>query len=151
MDALIKDRPENPFFWELKGNLLYWSGKHRDAIPNLRKSLQLAGSGEPLLQSQLAQALLATEDRTLLEEAVTLLRRSIAADDANALTYHSLAKAYYRKSLFPQADLAAARAHFAEGNVKQAQNFAKRALAKLPLGSPEWLQADDIVKYKQPS
>jgi predicted Zn-dependent protease len=38
---------------------------------------------------------------------------------------------------------------FAAGNIKEAQIFAKRAITKLPPGSPEWLRADDIIKYKQ--
>jgi predicted Zn-dependent protease len=150
VDALIRERPENPYFWELKGNLLYWSGKHRDSVVPLRKSLQLAGGNEPLLQSQLAQALLALEDQGVLEESIGLLRRSIATDKENSLSHHNLAKAYYRKGLYPQADLAAAHGHFAEGNVKQAQIFANRALVKLPRGTPEWLQAEDLVKYKAP-
>jgi predicted Zn-dependent protease len=41
-----------------------------------------------------------------------------------------------------------AQAYFYEGNVKQAQIFAKRAQAKLRAGSPEWLKNDDIVNYK---
>jgi predicted Zn-dependent protease len=60
-----------------------------------------------------------------------------------------LAQAFYKQGKFPQADLAAAQAHFVEGNVKQAKIFAKRALAKLPRGSPEWIRAEDIINYKE--
>jgi predicted Zn-dependent protease len=151
VDALIKEDPINPYFSELKGNLLYWSGKHRESIPLLRKALQLAGGEEPLLQSQLAQSLLATEEASLLDEAMTLLRRSILTDATHAPSHHQLAKAFYRKGLQPQADLAAAQGHFAEGNIKQAHIFAKRAILKLSRGSPEWLSADDIIQYKEPS
>ena len=62
VDALIKERPDNPYFWEIKGSFYYWSGKHREAIAPLRKALQLAGGNEPLIQVELAQAMLATED-----------------------------------------------------------------------------------------
>jgi predicted Zn-dependent protease len=51
--------------------------------------------------------------------------------------------------VFPQSELAAAQAHFIDGNVKQAQIFAKRALSKLPRGTPEWIRAEDIVNYKE--
>jgi predicted Zn-dependent protease len=117
----------------------------------LRKALQLAGGGEPLMQAELAQSLLATEDAGKLDEAIALLRRSIVLDDGYSTAHHQLAKALYKKGLYPQADLAAAQAHFVEGNVKQAQIFAKRALAKLPRGSPEWIRAEDIVNYKTPT
>ncbi|MBX9590242.1 MAG: M48 family metalloprotease [Hyphomonadaceae bacterium] len=150
VDALIKEKPDNPYFWEIKGSFYYWSGKHREAIPHLRKALQLAGGDESLIQHELAQALLATEDAALLDEAMTLLRRAVLIDPTHAPSHHQLATAFYRKGQHPQADLAAAQGHFAEGNVKQAQTFAGRALAKLPRGSPEWIRAEDITKYKAP-
>jgi predicted Zn-dependent protease len=149
VDALLHEKPDNAFFWELKGNVLFWVGKHREAIPALRKSLKLAGGDEPLIQAELAQALLATDDSTLLEEAIALLRRANALDEDNSMTHHQLANAFYKKGQFPQADLEAAQAHFVEGNVKQAQIFAKRALVKLPRGSPEWIRAEDIINYKE--
>ena len=70
VEALIKDKPDNAYFWEVKGNFLYWSGKHREAIAPMRKALQLAGGNESLMQFELAQAMLATEDASLLDEAM---------------------------------------------------------------------------------
>jgi predicted Zn-dependent protease len=150
VDALLKENPGNAYFWEIKGNFLYWSGKHREAIPHLKKALQLAGGNESLIQFEVAQAMLATDDASMVDEAVSLLRRAILTDPTHAASHHQLARAYYRKGQYPQADLAAAQGHFAEGNVKQAQVFAGRAIAKLPKGSPEWLRAEDITKYKAP-
>lgn len=151
VDALLREQPDNGYFWELKGNLLLSSGKYAEAVPNLRKALQLTGNSEALIQTELAQALLSTEDPAFLDQSIDLLRRAIATDDSYAGSHHLLAKAFYKKSQFPQADLAAAQAHFAEGNVKQAQIFAKRALVKLPRGSPEWIRAEDIINYKAPT
>lgn len=151
VDALIKEQPNNPYFWELKGGLQYQQGQYREAIPNLRKALQLAGNEEPLMQVYLAQAQLGTEDPALLDDSLNLLRRAVVRDLDNSSAYHQLAKAYYKKGLGPQADLAAAQAHFIEGNVKQAQIFAKRAQTKLPQGTPEWIKAEDIITYKPPA
>ena len=152
VDALIRDKPDNPYFWELKGNLYFRSGKYRDAIPHLRKSLQISGGQESsLVQAELAKALLATGDGATLDEAIALLRRSILRDDSYAIAHHQLATALYKKGLGPQAELAAALGYFAEGNVKQAQIFANRALIKLQRGSPEWIRAEDIAKYKEPT
>jgi predicted Zn-dependent protease len=151
VDALIKEKPDNPYFWEIKGSFLRWSGKHREAIPHLRKALQLAGGNESLMQFELAQTLLATEDASVLDEAMSLLRRAILTDPTHAASHHQLSTAYYRKGQEPQAYLAAAQGHFAEGNIKQAQTFAGRALLKLPRGSPDWIRAEDITKYKGPT
>jgi predicted Zn-dependent protease len=151
VDALIKEQPNNPYFWELKGNLQFRQGLYKDAIPNLRKGLQLSGGEEPLMQVYLAQALLGTEEPAALDEALPILRKAVIRDSDNSTAYHQLATAFYKKSQFPQADLSAAQAHFIEGNVKQAQIFAKRAQSKLPQGSPEWIKAEDIITFKIPS
>jgi predicted Zn-dependent protease len=151
VDALIKEQPNNPYFWELKGNLQYWAGQHRDSIVSMRKALQLIGGNAPLMQVDLAQAMLGTEDASLLDEAIGLLRRANVADEDNSTGHHQLAKALYRKGQLPQADLATAYAHFVEGNVKQAQIFAKRAQPKLRQGTPEWLRAEDIITFKEPT
>ena len=151
VDALIREQPNNPYFWELKGNFQFWAGQYKDAIPNLRKALQLTGGGASLIQVDLAQSLLSTEDPAVLDEAIALLRRANVADEDNSAGHHQLARALYRKGLQPQADLATAQAHFVEGNVKQAQIFAKRAQFKLKQGTPEWLRAEDIVTFKEPT
>ncbi len=149
VDALIREKPDNPYFHELKGNFLQAAGKHAQAVAPLRKALQLAGGSEPLIMTELAQSLLDSDAGT--EEAIELLRKSVLADESYALSHHLLAKAFYKKERFPQADLAAALGHFAEGNVPQAKIFAKRAMAKLPRGSPEWIKAEDIANYKVPT
>jgi predicted Zn-dependent protease len=145
------EQPNNPYFWELKGNLQYWAGKHRDSIVSMRKALQLVGGNAPLMQVDLAQAMLGTEDAAMLDEAINLLRRANVADEDNSTGHHQLARALYRKGQLPQADLATAQAHFVEGNVKQAQIFAKRAQPKLRQGTPEWLRAEDIITFKEPT
>jgi predicted Zn-dependent protease len=151
VDALIREKPDNPYFMELKGNLYYWAGKYQDSVAPLRNALKIVGGNEALFQSELAQSLLATDQPAVVDEAIGLLRRAIANDDANAIAHRHLATAYYRKGQAPQADLSTAQAYLMEGNVKQAQIFAKRALAKLPRGTPEWIRAEDIVNYKEPT
>ena len=151
VDALIKEAPDNPYFWEIKGSFHYWAGKHREAIPPLRKALQLAGGNEPLMQVQLAQAMLGTEDAAVLEEAISLLRRAVALDRTYGHAHRQLGIALYKKGLGPQAEFSTAEGYFEDGNIKQAQIFAKRAVTKLREGSPEWLRAQDIIKYKDPN
>jgi predicted Zn-dependent protease len=148
VDALIKERPDHPYFWEIKGSFYFWGGKHREAIPPLRKALQLAGGNEPLMQVQLAQSMLATEDAALLDEAISLLRRAVALDRTYGHAHRQLGIAFYRKGRLPEADLSTAEGHFEDGNIKQAHIFAKRAVTKLREGSPEWLRGQDIIKYK---
>jgi predicted Zn-dependent protease len=151
VDALIREKPDNAYFWEIKGEFYYWAGKHREAIGPYRRALQLAGGNEPLMQVELAQALMGTEDKAVLDESIGLLRRASSNDPGNATAFNLLGTALARKGEQPQAEAAVAQGRFAEGNIKEAQVFAKRAIKHLPTGSPDWLRADDIIKYKQPS
>ena len=54
----------------------------------------------------------------------------------------------FGRSQRPEADAMIAQAYFIEGDLKQAQIFAKRAQSQLRAGTPEWLKNDDIINYK---
>jgi predicted Zn-dependent protease len=149
VDALIKERPDNPYFWELKADFLVRSGQQREAIVPLRHALRLSGEAN-LIRVQLAQALLATQDAAVVGEAVDLLRKSLIEDE-NQGAYRSLGDAYYRQGKQAEANAAIAQAYFLEGDVKQAQIFAKRAQAGLRQGTPAWIKMDDIIRYKPDS
>lgn len=149
IDALIRERPDYPYFWEVKGDFLTRSGKMREAIEPLRRALKLAGDA-PLIRIRLAQALLALNERGNLPEVETLARRSLI-EDPTPEAWRLMASIAYRQEKRPQADLATAEALFLEGDVKQAQIFAKRAKAGLRNGESGWLRAHEIDTYKAPS
>ena len=148
MDGLIKEQPQNGYFYEVKGDFLMRSGKMKEAIPFMRQALKLQPDS-PLIRVQLAIALQqsADSDPAAVEESVGLLRKSLI-DDQNAQAYRMLASAYYKQGKGPEADAMTAQAYFVEGNIKQSQIFAKRAQSKLHPGTPEWIKNDDIVNYR---
>ncbi|MGL4397089.1 MAG: M48 family metalloprotease [Hyphomicrobium sp.] len=146
LDGLIKEQPNNGYFYEVKGDLLMRSGKMAPAIPLLRQALKLAPES-PLIRVQLATALQQANDAALVGESVELLRKSLV-EDQNSQAYRMLANAYYKQGKGPEADAMTAQAYFLEGNLKQSQIFAKRAHARLKPGSPEWLKNDDIINYR---
>lgn len=146
IEALIRERPENPYFWEVKGDFLTRSGKMREAIEPLRKALRLAGDA-PLIRIRLAQALLALNEPASLPEVADLTRKSLI-EDATPEAWRIMATVSYRQEKRPQADLATAEALFLEGDLKQAQIFAKRAKAGLRNGESDWLRANEIDTYK---
>lgn len=150
VDALIKERPDYPYFHELKADLLIRTGKATEAIPYIRHAMKLLGSQPPLMSVRLAQALIGLNEPNGIEEAITLSRKSLI-EDPNPQAYRILAQGYGHKGLTPQADLAIAEAHYLEGNIKQAKIFAQRSQKGLKSGSPEALRAGDIVNTKLPA
>ena len=135
VDALIQEQPDNPYFWELKGNFFYWSGKHREAIAPLRKALQLAGGNESLMQFAAGQALLATEDAARSGRGDSRCCGGPYRDRATTTPLRITSwRGLLREGQYPAGRSCRGAGHFAEGNVKQAQIFANRALVKLPRG-----------------
>lgn len=150
LDALIKERPSYPYFWELKGEWLIRGGQPAAAISPLRKAVELAPR-ESLTRIMLGQALLNSgKGGKSIDEAIKNLRRALARETEHALGYRMLATAYGRKKRYAEAELASAHAYLYEGNIKLAKVQATRAKSKLRRGSAGWVQADDIINYQPP-
>ena len=147
IDGLIQAQPGNPYFYELKGQALLEGGRAAEAVAPLRQAVQLS-HGAPLIQIMLAQALIGTNNAKLAEEAVALLRGALLREPEAPEAYSQLAMAYGRKGDLAQADLASAQAAFSRGDMMTARQLATRAKTKLPIGSPAWVRADDIVNLK---
>jgi predicted Zn-dependent protease len=148
VDGLIAAMPNNPYFYELKGQALLEGGHPAEAIAPLRRAVQLAPS-PALIQITLAQALIATNDAKLSEEAIPLLHAALIKEPETADAYLQLAMAYGRKGDLADADLASAQAAFARGDNKTARELAARARERFPVGSPGWVRADDIVAFNK--
>ena len=148
LDALIAEMPQNPYLHELKGDMLYATGKVREAIPHLQKALQLIGQDAPLIEVDLAQAMLGTDDPAMLDDALNRLRKASINEEDNSTAFRLLSTAYYKKRLEPQANLAVARADFIDGDYKKAVIFAKRAQVGFKPGTPEYIRTEDIITFK---
>ena len=150
VDGLLRDRPNNPYFWEMKGDLLQKAGRPQDAIQPLRKASSLLKNSAPLINVQLAQVMLQTRNKSYNNEVLKLLKRAIAMENDNPMAYNLLGQAYHNAGKLPESYLARAQGLFYFGAIEDAQNFAKRAQAGLPKGSAKWLVADDIIRFKLP-
>ena len=147
IDGLIQAQPNNPYFYELKGQALLEGGKPAEAIAPLQRAIQLAPQ-PALIQVLLAQALNALNAPKSADEAVTLLRTALAHEPESVDGYLQLAMAYGRKGDLAQADLASALAAFMRGDHPTARQLAARAKTRFPIGSPGWVKADDIISSK---
>ena len=144
LNEMINQYPNNPWFYELKGQVLYESGKIRESIIPYRKSLSISPN-EPLLMVALATALNALENKNNAIEAISLLKKSLMHDQKNTQTWFQLAISYSRINDIGNAELASAERHFLTGNVKMASFHAKKSLKYNKNSSISKLRAQDIV------
>lgn len=150
IDGLIQSQPNNPYFYELRGQALIEGGKPAEAVAPLRKALALT-NGAPLIEMMLGQALVATENKATTDEAVRILRAALAREPEAPLGYMQLAMAYGRQGNYAEADLASAQAAYLRGDNKTSRELASRAKTRFPVGSPGWVKADDILAAKMGS
>ncbi len=143
--ALTKERPKNPYFHETLGDALLRANKPKEAAKAYGQAIKLTPGRSSLVRISQGRALLAAGDT---DAAIKTLETGISYDARSADGYAALAQAYGSVGRIGEADLATAEMNYYRGQFKEAQKFAIRAQSRLPNGSPEWLRAEDIIKFK---
>jgi predicted Zn-dependent protease len=144
LDGLLAEFPDDPYFLELKGQILYEHGHTEEALPYYEQSVALA-PGQPMLQLGLAQTLIGLEDPAQDRRAITALELVLQAEPRNYGAWRLLSVAYGRNGDLGMASLALAEASAAANESQEARQHAARAQELLPTGSPSWLRAQDIL------
>lgn len=144
VDKLVAAEPHDPYFLELKGQILLESGKPAEAVTVLREAVQRTRN-EPLIASLFGRALVATEDRKYLPEAREVLRTAVARDEENPDAWYQLGVIYTQQGDQARAALASAERFSLEGNAGLALGNAEAAMRGIPEGSADWIRAQDIA------
>jgi len=146
INALIAREPNNPYFHELKGQMLVDFGRVDQAIAPYKKSLTMAKNAG-LIRIALGHALLQADAKANAQEAITLLKRAVQDEPRSSRAHRLLATAYGTIG-----QDAKARLHLAEEALLQrkrdyAVRQAKSALNDLPKGSADAIRANDILVF----
>jgi predicted Zn-dependent protease len=146
IDSLIRDVPEDPYFWELKGQALLEGGTPAKALAPLRQANKLLPNSG-LIQILYAQALIATENGANIRQALNLLTlaKKTERDSVDIYKYSALAYGYLND--LPHAELATAEMAMMQGDTALAAEKAKRVIGQFKHGSQEWIKANDILNF----
>ncbi len=150
VDGLIKADARNPYFHELKGDVLLKANRPAEAAQAYATAVKLDPYKSGLMPVAYGQALLATGKPENVRKAVTEIRRGLDRDRENVSAYRYLAQAYGQLGEVPEAELATAEGYYYGGAYQDAKVFALRAQQKLKTGSPGWVRAQDIINYRAP-
>lgn len=149
---LLAREPDNPFYHEMMGQILFETGQPQAALPSYRRALELLPE-EGLFKLYYGQVLLATDDEgknaAIAEEAVRYLRQASREEGENSFVWHQLAIAYSRLNKLGLADFATAERFFVSGQYARSLQFARRARLKLSPGTPEWNRLNDIMTVSE--
>ena len=142
--ALIAADPDDPYFLELRGQILLESGDPAGALAPLRRATEQTHY-QPLIATTFGHALIATEDPANLDAAERVLRQAVVRDRANPFAWYQLGTVYERRGDRARAALATAERASLMGDHRIANVSARAAMAGLEEGTADWIRAQDIL------
>ncbi len=143
IDGLIAERPNDPYFHELKGQVLFENGRAREALAPYREAVRLLPTSA-LLRLSLAQVQIESGDAALLKEAQEHVEFALRSERENRFAWRLLGTTHSRLGDEAMASLAQAEEALLNGRSAEATFHAGRAERLLRRGSPAWLQAQDV-------
>ena len=143
LDELLVRQPDDPWFHELKGQVLFENGRVRDAIAPYERAVALR-SDAALPRLGLARAQIESGDAALLPAAIKHLEAATRLERNNPQHWYQLGIARGRSGDRPASSLAFAEAAYLRGDLPEAVRHAAIAAEGLKFGSAGWLRAEDI-------
>jgi predicted Zn-dependent protease len=145
IDGLIAEHPSDPYFHEIKGQMLFENGRGPEAVAPYERAVRLSPNSA-LLRGDLARIQIEINDPALLDPAIGHLRAALHADPTSPFNWRQLAIAFGRKGDMANSSLALAEEAILNNKPAEARYHAGRAEQMFPRGSPGWIQAQDILE-----
>lgn len=145
IDSLIAEAPDDPYFHELRGQMLFESGRLEDALPAYETSVRLRPD-QPLLRVGLAHVQIELNRPELLGEAQANLEQAVRYDRFMPLAWRLSATAYGRTGKLGLSALSLSEYSLLTRRLVDASGQANKAMRLLPEGSPAWIRAQDIAE-----
>ncbi|MEO0465079.1 MAG: M48 family metalloprotease [Pseudomonadota bacterium] len=149
IEGLIAEDAENPYFHELKGQILFESGRVEESVEPHATANELMPD-QALLLINLGRSLIARGEPGDLEAGEEALRDALIAEPDNAFAWHQLAAALDKQGLTAQAQLATAESAYHIGDLPRANVFAGRAIGDFDRNTPLFRRASDIMAITDP-
>jgi len=149
VDQLLAEDDENPYFHELKGQILFESGQTGASVAPHARSLEIM-PGQPLFLINYARSLNARDLPGDTQKAEAALRDALVAEPDNAFAWAQLAITLEHQDRRAEAQLATAEAAYWVGDIVRANGFARRAVQSLEKGTITYRRADDILLITDP-
>tara|TARA_Y100000588_G_scaffold99509_1_gene108077 strand:- start:1929 stop:3296 length:1368 start_codon:yes stop_codon:yes gene_type:complete len=143
LETLLAEEPENPYFHELRGQILFESGQLRQAWPSYEMANDLLPE-DSLLMCALARLEIEIGDQELVRKAIGSLEKVVIYEPTNNVGWWLLSIGYGRVGRMADSSLASAEQAILEGRPEDALLYAARAMRGFDPNSPRWLQSNDV-------
>jgi predicted Zn-dependent protease len=145
IDALLVEHPDDPYFHELKGQMLFENGHIQEAVAPYRKAVELRPDAA-LLRVGLAQALVESGAPDANAEAIADLEEAVGREPTNAGAWRLLGIAQGRDGREGVSNLSLAEYALLIGKQDDARLYARRAEGKIDPSDPAWLRLQDVLR-----
>lgn len=146
IDGLLKEYPNDPYFHEVRAQMLYENGRAAESIPSYRRAVQLAPSAA-ILKIDLARALLDVNSPDNDREAMRNLDLATQQESGNFDLWRLMAAGYSKLNDPGMTSLARAEMAAIRGQRAESQAHAEAASRQLTAGTPAWQRAQDLKAY----
>ncbi|RZO38218.1 MAG: M48 family peptidase [Rhodospirillaceae bacterium] len=143
IDGLVEQAPKDPYFHELRGQILFEHGRLSEALPAYERAVKLSPQ-QPLLRVGLAHVQIEINKPNLIKSAIGNIEQALRYDRFMPLSWHLAATAYGRNGQLGVSALALAEHNLLLGRFVDARGQANRAMRILRANSPGWIRAQDI-------
>lgn len=150
IDSLIADYPDDPYFHELKGQMLFENGRIEAAVEPYREAVRLA-PGSPLLEIAYGRALLEAGGPDGNREAIAQFEDALKHEPTNAFGWRMLGIAQGREGIEGLSNLSLAEYALLVGKPEDARLYARRAEARIEPSDPAWLRLQDVLRVIEES
>ncbi|MBO7509109.1 MAG: M48 family metalloprotease [Alphaproteobacteria bacterium] len=143
--TLVSRSPNNPYFYELMGDIEYAYGHYDDSADAYERALKLKPKS-PQIETAFALVLIERNKPGDKERAIEFCKHAILVEET-PLAYWTLARAYGESD--GRSDWAMAEYYRMQKSPEKSREYAKRAKTKLQKNSPEYIKSDDILNQKK--
>ena len=143
IDYLIETKPNNPYFWELKGQMLFENGYLAEAIKSYSMAIKLSPFS-PLIRIAQAHAMVETGKREYSNQIQNLLSVALQTEPRNVFAWDLSAKSYAISGQNALSAYAASEKAILIGDLENTFRYVMKAENEIKKGSPVWLRLQDI-------
>lgn len=141
INKAISMRPQDAFYYDLKGQILLENRQFQGALAAYKKAVSLAPYNA-LIQGGYGRTLVAAGQP---KAALNALETARSRDFRDSRVLRDMALAYAQTGQNGMAAMVTAERYALQGRMEDAARQAKRAVAILPRGSAAWQRAQDVL------
>ncbi len=143
VDSLIKDEPNDPYFWQIKGDMLLSKSDIDGAVASYRKALEFLPDAPEILIA-MAHAMTQRQSTAYAEEAQAALRHALTIDPESPGAWDMLARSYAYSGNPGMSAYAAAERAILIGQLSEVARYTAEAEKYIEDDTPTWYRLQDI-------